>query len=384
MPAAPSLIEMMSALIASPSVSSVSPEFDMGNRAVIDLLANWLSDLGFSTEVIPVADTPAKANLIAILGEGEGGLVLAGHTDTVPYDAHLWRHDPFRLVEEDGRLYGLGTCDMKGFLAIAVEAAKGYVGRRLREPLVLLATADEESTMNGAQRLTELGRPRARFAVIGEPTGLTPVRMHKGVAMEALTLTGKAGHSSNPALGINALDGMHTALGVLKAWRTELATRHRHEGFEVPIPTLNFGHIHGGDNPNRICGHCELHFDMRLLPGMDMRALRPEIEQRLRGALADTGLQLHMRNLDVVIPAFEEAADAELVRLLESLCGRPARSVAFGSEAPFLQRLGMQTVVMGPGDIEQAHQPDEFLRRDRIEPTQRILSGLIERVCLGG
>lgn len=384
MPAAPSLMEMLARLVAAPSVSSVSPEFDMGNREVIDLLALWLEGLGFAVELVPVAQSPEKLNLIAVLGEGEGGLVLSGHTDTVPCDAHLWRHDPFRLTEDGGRLYGLGASDMKGFIAIAVEAAKAFAGRPLREPLVLLATADEESSMNGARRLAELGRPRARYAVIGEPTGLAPVRMHKGVAMEALTLTGRSGHSSDPALGINAIDGMHTALGVIKAWREELAERHRHAGFAVPVPTLNLGHIHGGDNPNRICGRCELHFDLRLLPGMVMERLRPQLEARLREALAGTKLSLQMRNLDVEIPAFEEAADAGLVRLMERLTGKTARSVAFGSEAPFLQGLGMQTVVWGPGEIEQAHQPDEYLRLDHIEPTLRILGELIERVCLRG
>jgi acetylornithine deacetylase len=382
MPAIPPLKQMFSELIASPSVSSVSPEHDMGNRGVIELLSEWLEALGFHIEVVAVQDDPPKSNLIAVLGEGDDGLVLAGHTDTVPYDAGLWTQDPFTLTERDGKLFGLGTSDMKGFLAIAIEAARSFVETPLRRPLVLLATADEESTMHGAERLVELGRPRARYAVIGEPTGLVPIRMHKGVAMESLQLTGRSGHSSNPALGINAIDGMHTALGVLKDWRSELAERHRHDGFEVPHPTLNLGHIHGGDNPNRICGHCLLNFDMRLLPEMRMEALRPELEERLREALDGSGLSMEFKNLDVSVPAFETPADAVLVRMLEALTGHAARSVAFASEAPHLQSLGIETVVLGPGDIEQAHQPDEFLRVDRIQPTLDLLDRLIRRVCL--
>ncbi len=382
MSATPPMMEMLARLIASPSVSSVSPEFDMGNTELIGLLAEWLEALGFHIEIVPVQDEPAKSNLIATLGEGSDGLVLAGHTDTVPYDAARWTYDPFTLTEVNGKLFGLGTSDMKGFLAIAIEVARRYSGQRLRRPLVILATADEESTMRGAERLVEIGRPRARYAVIGEPTGLVPIRMHKGVAMESLSLTGRSGHSSNPQLGINAIDGMHTALGVLMSWRSELSERHRHDGFDVPHPTLNLGFIHGGDNPNRICGHCALHFDLRLLPGMDMETLRPELEQRLREALRDSGLDLELRNLDVKVPAFETPADAELVKMLEGLTGQAARSVAFASEAPHLQELGIETVVLGPGDIEQAHQPDEFLSIDRIEPTIELLENLINRVCI--
>ncbi len=379
---APSLREMMRALIAAPSVSSVSAQFDMGNRRVIELLAQWLEDIGFVVELIPLSEQPWKANLLARLGEGEDGLALAGHTDTVPYDAELWRHEPLELTEHEGRLYGLGTSDMKGFLAIAVDAARAFHARQLKRPLLLIATADEESTMIGAKRLTELGRPRARYALIGEPTGLAPVRLHKGVSMDALKLFGRSGHSSDPSLGINALDGMHEALGEIKRWREELAARYRREEFAIPYPTLNLGHIHGGDNPNRICGYCELHYDMRLLPGMDMRTLRPELEARLHKVLEESGLRMQIDNLDVEIPAFETPADADLVTLTETLSGRPARSVAFGTEAPFLQRLGMETVVLGPGDIEQAHQPDEYLAIERIAPMSRLLDALIRRICL--
>ena len=138
---APTLLEMISRLVATPSMSSVNPSFDTGNRAVIDLLAGWLADLGFAVEVMPLPQWPDKANLIATLGTGPGGLVLAGHTDTVPYDDGRWDHDPFILTEQDGRLYGLGTSDMKAFLAMAVEAGRGLRPEQLSAPLIILATA---------------------------------------------------------------------------------------------------------------------------------------------------------------------------------------------------------------------------------------------------
>src|SRR5690554_533878 len=170
--------QMLEALIRANSISSVLPAVDQGNREVIELLAHWLEDLGFRIEIMPLAD-PRKANLIATLGTGPGGLVLSGHTDTVPCDEELWRQDPFALTKRDNRFYGLGTADMKSFFALAIEAARSVVGQDLRQPLIILATADEESSMAGAKALAEAGRPRARCAVIGEPTGLRPITLHK-------------------------------------------------------------------------------------------------------------------------------------------------------------------------------------------------------------
>jgi len=378
----PSLHNMLAALIAAPSMSSVSPEFDTSNRPVIDLLAVWLSGMGFQVEVLPLPAQPHKANLIATLGQGPGGLVLAGHTDTVPYDAGRWNHDPFRLTEADGRYYGLGTSDMKGFFALAIEAVRGLQAGDLKQPLIILATADEESSMEGAQALVELGRPRARHAVIGEPTGLRPVNAHKGILMEGIRLTGRSGHSSDPSLGNSALEGMHKVIGELLTWRGELQARHRDPRFTVPVPTLNLGHIHGGDNPNRICGQCDLHIDLRPLPGMELDELRATMEQRLGETLAGSGLQLEVRRLFHGTPAMHTPATAAIVQTAEQLSGHSAQAVAFCTEGPYLNRLGMDTIILGPGDIAQAHQPDEYLGLERIDPMVGILKGLIQRFCL--
>jgi acetylornithine deacetylase len=245
----PDLIEMIDGLISAPSVSSVNADFDQGNRLVIDRLANWLDSLGYHVEIMPLPGQPDKANLIATLGSGPGGLVLAGHTDTVPWDEGRWNFDPFQLTQQGNRLYGLGTSDMKAFLALAIEAASQFDATQFREPLILVATADEESSMAGARALVDAKRPQARYAVIGEPTGLRPVRLHKGILMEAIHLRGQSGHSSDPSLGNSALEGMHSIIKELISWRTELQTEHRNPLFEVPVPTLNLGHIHGGDNP---------------------------------------------------------------------------------------------------------------------------------------
>jgi acetylornithine deacetylase len=377
-----SIIEQLRQLVATPSVSSTDPTWDQGNRAVIDLLASWLSDLGFRTEIQEVSADGAKANLIATLGSGPGGLVLAGHTDTVPFDEGRWRSDPLGLTERDQRLYGLGSTDMKGFFPLAIAAASAFTDTALKQPLILLATADEESSMNGARKLATAGRPKARAAIIGEPTSLVPVRMHKGIMMEAVRIRGQAGHSSNPALGNSALDAMHTVLGDLIDYRRQLRERYRNDLFAVAWPTLNLGCIHGGDSPNRICGQSELHFDLRMTPGGDNATVRGEIARRMSAVAERHGLEIELDSLVESISPFEQPADSELVHLAERLTGHRAEAVAFATEAPFLQELGMETIVMGPGSIDRAHQPDEYLELDQIEPCIKLLQQCIRHYCL--
>ena len=379
----PPFLDLMRGLVAAPSVSSVSPDWDQSNERVIDCLAAWADDLGLRTEKRSVPGHAGKFNLLACAGTGPDGLVLAGHTDTVPCDPGDWSSDPFQLSERDGRLYGLGTSDMKGFFAVVLDALRDVDLRRLQRPVTIVATADEESSMCGAQALVGEGRRLGRHAVIGEPTGLRPVRMHKGVMMEAIRITGHAGHSSDPALGNSALEGMHRVIAELLAWREELQARYRNPLFRVSVPTLNLGHIHGGDNPNRICGHCELHFDIRPLPGMDLDDLRAQLEQRVGHRLEGSGLRFERHALFGGIPAMETPDTADIVRAAERLTGHAAEAVAFGTEAPYLNQIGLQTIVLGPGDIDQAHQPDEYLALDRIKPAQAIVTQLVERFCFG-
>lgn len=377
----PHTLDMIRALVKQPSVSSAQPELNMSNLGVIEPLAQWLDDLGFSVEIQQLTEQPVKANLIATLGSGTDGLVLSGHTDTVPWDDSGWSLDPFAGVVRDERIYGLGCCDMKGFLALMVQAAAEFNANTLKRPLILVATADEESSMMGARALLQARKPQARYAVIGEPTELVPVRMHKGVMMERIHLTGLSGHSSDPTLGRNALEGMHRVISALLELRTELQTRYRHPGFAVPMPTLNLGHIHGGDNPNRICGQCELHFDLRPLPGMDPDELRARLRTCAEQAIADSGLTLTYESLFAGLPPMETPADSAIVQAAEQLTGASARAVNFGTEGPYFNALGLETIILGPGSIAQAHQPDEYLALDRIPATLDLLRALIQRFC---
>ncbi|BAW80950.1 acetylornithine deacetylase [Candidatus Nitrosoglobus terrae] len=379
---APPLMEMITQLIATPSISSVNQTWDQSNLPIIELLDSWLSALGFSIEIQPIPDQKTdKANLIATLGQGSEGLILAGHTDTVPFDQGQWRQDPFQLTEREGKLYGLGTADMKAFLVLAIEAARSFNPSTLKHPLILLATADEESTTCGARSLVNAGRYLGRHALIGEPTGLRPIRQHKGVFIEGIQLRGHSGHSSNPALGNNALEGMHAVISELLAFRADLESRYHNPVFDVPSPTLNLGHIHGGDNPNRICAECELHFDLRPLPGMDIQELRQMLHSRVTQVAVSRGLTCKTMILAEGIPPFETPSTAAIIEATERLTGYPAGTAAFGTEGPFLNQLGMETVILGPGDIAQAHQPNEYLSLDRIKPTIDLLQRLIQQFC---
>ncbi|MDG9884004.1 acetylornithine deacetylase [Pseudomonas sp. GD04058] len=376
----PSLKDQFAALIAAPSVSCTQPDLDQSNRAVIDQLATWLGDLGFSCEIQQV--TPGKFNLLASFGSGPGGLVLAGHSDTVPYDPQLWKTDPLKLSEDGDRWIGLGVCDMKGFFPLIIEAVRPLLDQPFRQPLLILATCDEESSMSGARALAEAGRPLGRAAVIGEPTGLKPIRLHKGVMMERIDILGRSGHSSDPSLGHSAMEAMHQVMGALMDLRQQWQREYHNAQFSVPQPTMNFGCIHGGDNPNRICGQCALEFDLRPLPGMDPQVLRAAIRGKLAPLAEQHQVKIDYAPLFPEVPPFEQSADAELVQLAERLTGHVAEAVAFGTEAPYLQRLGCETLVLGPGDIACAHQPGEYLELSRLEPTVRLLRGLIEHYCL--
>lgn len=378
----PPLITMMSQLIASPSISSSQASWDQSNKKVIELLESWLSSLGFSCEVMAIPNRPNNVNLIATIGHGEGGLVLSGHTDTVPYDQGRWQSDPFSLEERDNKLYGLGSCDMKGFFAVVIDTLRDMDLRQLKEPLIILATADEESSMSGARALVNQQKIKARYAVIGEPTQLKPIYAHKGIMMERIQIKGQSGHSSNPALGNNAMDAMHLVMSELMTFRQQLKKKYRDASFVIDYPTMNFGCIHGGDSANRICGKCELDFDLRALPGMSNQSLMEEIQAILPKIEETTGTTIEMHSLFEDIPSFLTSTDSDILKTCEALTQQTGDSVAFCTEGPFLNQLGIETLILGPGSIDQAHQPNEFMALDQIKPMQHILRGLIHRYCL--
>ena len=377
----PNFSQALTQLIASTSISSTLSNWDQGNKEVITILATWFEQLGFKVTIQPVPNTNNKFNMLAKLGSGEGGLLLAGHSDTVPFDENSWLSDPHKVMEQDNKFFGLGTCDMKSFFAFILQACKGLDQNSLTKPLYILATADEETTMAGARFFANSQEIKPDVAIIGEPTNLVPVIMHKGHMSHRISVQGQSGHSSKPHLGVNAIEIMYQVIGQLLSLKDKLALNFTNQAFDVIAPTLNLGAIKGGDNSNRICGHCHLDIDMRSLPGMTDDELITLLSEALKPLAESYPTRISFEELYPSSPSFEEDTSSELVSIAEELSGHSCCAVNYATEAPFIQQLGCKTIVMGPGSIDQAHQPNEFLAFSEVDKTHRLLVKMIQHYC---
>lgn len=386
----PNFTQSLTQLIACPSISSTQESWDQGNLKVIQLLATWFEQLGFSIDIqkVPSVHTGGenKYNLLAKLGNGEGGLLLAGHSDTVPYDESRWQSDPMQVVDKDDKFFGLGTCDMKGFFAFILQACKGLDAKKLKKPLYIVATADEETTMAGARFFSQSQAAKPDVAIIGEPTNLVPVVMHKGHMSHRISIQGQSGHSSKPNLGVNAIEIMYQVIGALLKLKEQFNLNYKNEAFDVPAPTLNMGAIRGGDNANRICGHCELDIDLRSLPGMKDEELLHWLSEALKPLAEKYPGRVSFEEMHPSSPSFEQNKCSSeqqcFVSIAEEISGHSCCAVNYATEAPFIQQLGCQTIVLGPGSIDQAHQPNEFLAHSEIEKTNTLLVKMIQQYCL--
>ncbi len=386
----PNFKHALTQLIACPSISSTQASWDQGNLEVIQLLATWFEQLGFTIDIQKIPgvhkDSDNKYNLLAKLGSGEGGLLLAGHSDTVPFDESRWQSDPMSVVDTDNKFFGLGTCDMKGFFAFILQVCKGLNAKQLKKPLYILATADEETTMAGARFFAQSQAVKPEVAIIGEPTNLVPVIMHKGHMSHRISVQGQSGHSSKPNLGVNAIEIMYQVIGALIKLKEKFTLNYKNEAFDVPGPTLNLGAIKGGDNANRICGHCDLDIDLRSLPGMSDDELLHWLSEALKPLAQKYPSRISFKELHPSSPSFEQekcANDEEcLISIAEEISDHSCCAANYATEAPFIQQLGCQTIVLGPGSIDQAHQPNEFLAHSEIEKTETLLVKMIQRYCL--
>lgn len=400
-------LELLERLVAIDSTSEVS------NVPVLDVCEEVLREAGAWTRRVPSADEDGKAGLLARIGpDVDGGVVLSGHTDCVPVTGQPWTTDPFSLVERDGRLVGRGATDMKGFIACVLAAAPSYAAAELARPLWVLLTWDEEVGTFGAGPMTEalLEHTTPSCAIVGEPTMMRPVVAHKGVRSLSVTVHGRDAHSSKPGLGANAV----VAAARLAAHVAEVAERVRHSGgdplFDPPETTFNVATISGGQAINIIPRLAQLTFEYRPVPADDGWGLADEID-----AWAQTTLVPAMQEVDPdcrievvrgpmvqalgpeTEPAgrYEGVGDDEQVRheggaagtvthagaaeqLVRDLTGftGDAGTVPFGTDGGWHQAAGISTVVCGPGDIDQAHQPDEFIEPAQLAACESFLAGL--------
>ena len=373
-------VDLLDRLIGYPTVSSES------NLELIADLAGQLEGTGARVELFQDAGG-GKANLFATLGpEADGGLVLSGHTDVVPVADQDWTGDPFVLRRDRDRLYGRGTCDMKGFIAAAVVAARDYAGLDLRRPLHFAFTYDEEVGCVGARALVpELQRRgiRPAMAIIGEPTGMQVIEGHKGCCEYTVRFSGLEGHGSAPERGVNAAEYAVRYVARLMEMRGELMLR-APEGsrFEPPWTTINLGRISGGVAHNVIAGKAEVDWEMRPVQPEDGAFVKARM-----GAYVEDDLLPAMRAIcpeaDIRTEVIGEVAGLEPMAenaardLVAGLLGvNSVDVVPFGTEAGLFQQMGMSVVVCGPGSIEQAHKPDEFLGLDQLSACLQMLGRL--------
>ncbi|MSU88739.1 acetylornithine deacetylase [Rhodobacteraceae bacterium 2CG4] len=373
-------IAILDELIAFPTVSADS------NLGMVAHLAQRLSDAGARIE-LSHDDGGTKANLFASLGpEADGGVVLSGHTDVVPVGGQPWTGDPFAMAARDGRLYGRGTCDMKGFIAAAVALLPQLDGDRLRRPLHFAFTYDEEVGCLGARQLVEHLRARGlrpAAAIIGEPTGMRVVEGHKGCHEYTTLFTGREGHGSVPERGVNAVEMAVRYVHRLLALRDELiASAPEGSRFAPPWTTVNVGRMAGGTAHNVIAGEAAVDWEMRPVRAEDARHVRDALEaycaQVLLPAMRAVAPEARIETRVIGEVAGLEPADDNLARrLVSELTGQDgAELVPFSTEAGLFQSLGTHCVVCGPGEIAQAHKPDEFVEIAQLARCCRMLEGL--------
>ncbi|MBY8822359.1 acetylornithine deacetylase [Sphingomonas colocasiae] len=375
-------IGLLKTLVAFPTVSSE------GNLDLIRWIADYLDRHDVKSR-LSFDETGRKANLFATITHGQDAIILSGHTDVVPVAGQCWSSDPFVLAERDGRLHGRGTCDMKGFIAVAL----ALVPRIIETPgrgVHLAFSYDEEIGCLGVRRLLDdmpVDRTSLAGCVIGEPTNMRAIIGHKGAGMYAFTVRGLAAHSSLAPHGVNAIHYASRVIGHLGAIARDLEQNEtRHQGYDVPFSTIQVNRITGGTVGNIVADRCEFVVDIRSLPHTSHRQLLDAIEDFI-----DTQLLPEMRMIfpDASIdwrqvgdvPGFAIDEDSRFVRDVKRALrsNAPGGHVAFGTEAGLFERSGIPTLVCGPGSIEQAHKPDEFVAIEQLERCEQMLSALLLR-----
>jgi len=369
------LEQRLAELVAIDSTSS------RPNAPVIDHLEPLLRSAGFETERQRYTDDAGtqKVNLLARRGEGTPALALVGHTDCVPFDP-AWS-EALALTPRDGKLYGRGACDTKAFIACAVEAARSVASRPLKQALLLVFTADEEVGCVGAKKLVDAKRGGARFAIVGEPTSLRPIRAHKGYCLAEIEVFGKEGHSAYPDSGASAIFRAARLLERLERLAKEVLQPDQDAAFVPPYTTVNVGLIEGGKAKNIIPGSCRFVLEWRPIPRQPVERVPQLLETllvRLREEEPGFNARFEVTRADRGVDTSEDSA---VIQFLQAQTGNAPQTVAFGTEAPQLTALGAQAVVFGPGDIQVAHQTGEFVPRAELSRCAEVLEAAITQFC---
>jgi acetylornithine deacetylase len=380
-PLSPRALELAQALVRLNTVSANS------NLPLIHFLRDELARLGVKSRLSYNADK-TKANLFATLGEGKpAGLILSGHTDTVPWDGQAWSVDPLGAVVKDGRLYGRGAADMKGFIAVAVAHAEAFLDSKAPFAIHFAFSYEEEIGCFGVKELIadlrEAGiAPVA--CIVGEPTSMVPAIAHKGVYRYRCCVRGKEAHSSLTPQSVNAIEMAARVVNRVRDMAEGFEREEpRYEGFDVPFSTASVGQFHGGIADNVVPRDAEFRYEFRDLPTADAQAMQQQVvayartlEPAMQQVAPETGFRFETI---CEIPSFLGSAQDDVTRLAQRLAGeRRTTQVAFGTEAGIFKNAGIRTVVCGPGSITQAHQPDEFVTLEQLARCQAFMQGLAQ------
>ncbi|MGC2414558.1 MAG: acetylornithine deacetylase [Stellaceae bacterium] len=379
-------LEILERLIAFDTTSARS------NLELIDWVADYLGEFGIASE--RSAASPGKANLFATIGPLEqGGVILSGHTDVVPVAGQDWHSDPFHLIEDSGRLYGRGSADMKGFIALVLALVPEMTRRTLAVPLHLAFTHDEETGCFGAPALIRAlpeGTARPMLAIVGEPTSMQIANAQKGCSFFRTRIVGQDGHSSAPDRGVNAIVAASEMIVEIGRLHAEARGRARPEsGFDPPHTTLSVGTITGGTAVNIIARECAFDWDLRTLPDEDAAQLKARLDRfisadllpRMRAVYDAAAVETETI---VAVPPLAPAAGSPAEALARRLTGlNTTTTVSFASEAGLYQKAGIPAIVCGPGSIEVAHKPDEFITRAELAEGQEFLDRLLDWATTG-
>ena len=372
-------IDILSKLVSFKTISELT------NKDLAKYISGYLAKYNIKTQLFE--GNPGQFNLYAKIGpDVDGGIILSGHTDVVPTEGQNWMTNPFELVKKKNKFFGRGSCDMKGFIAVVLALIPKLKITKLKKPLHLIFSYDEEIGCVGIQKLIPFLKkikPKPVFCIVGEPTEMKLVNMHKGKKNFIVLFKGIESHSSLIENGVNAIDYCGDFINFLKNLQNKLIKTKHHKKFDPPYPTINIGKIQGGLAVNIIPENCELEFEIRDTPNLNTEKIINEIKiflKKNRKKMKEKNKKCSV-NLKILnnFPPLETNEKKKIINLaLEKLKSNSISSVSFGTEAGVFNKVGFETIVCGPGSIEQAHKPNEYIEEKQLKKCDEFLTKIID------